>query len=92
MRSNHAAAETIRALISAVPDNRLRELFLELALTALAVPAVEEPKPAARNARRRRARGKGCAEARASTGRPPAPCLSRHAQRQAPRETTAGHA
>lgn len=58
MRSNPAAADTIRALIAAVPDNRLREIFLELALTALAVPAAEEPKPA-RNGRRRRARGKG---------------------------------
>jgi hypothetical protein len=46
-------------LIAAIPDNRLRELFLELALAALAVPAVEEPRPAARNGRRRRSRGKG---------------------------------
>ena len=42
-----AAADTIRTLIAAVPDERLRELFLELALAALAVPAVEEPKGAA---------------------------------------------
>ena len=59
MRPNPAAADTIRTLIAAVPDDRLRELFLELALAALAVPAVEEPKPAARNGRRRRGRGKG---------------------------------
>jgi hypothetical protein len=54
-----AAADTIRTLIAAVPDERLRELFLELALAALAVPAVEAPKPAPRNGRRRRGRGKG---------------------------------
>jgi hypothetical protein len=59
MRPNPAAADTIRTLIAAVPDDRLRELFLELALAALAVPSVEEPKPAPRNGRRRRNRGKG---------------------------------
>ena len=59
MRPTNEAAKTVRTLISAIPDNRLRELFLELALAALAVPAVEEPKGAARNARRRRGRGKG---------------------------------
>jgi len=59
MRPTIAADATVRALIAAVPDNRLRELFLELALAALSVPAVEEPKPAARNGRRRRSRGKG---------------------------------
>lgn len=59
MRPHPAAATTVRALIAAVPDNRLRELFLELALAALAVPAVEEPKPAARNGRRHRGGGKG---------------------------------
>ena len=59
MRPTTTAADTIRTLIAAVPDDRLRELFLELALAALAVPAVEEPKPAARNGRRRRSRGKG---------------------------------
>jgi hypothetical protein len=48
-----AAADTIRTLIAAVPDDRLRELFLEFALAALAVPAVEEPKPAPRNGRLR---------------------------------------
>jgi hypothetical protein len=58
MRPTIAAADTIRTLIAAVPDDRLRELFLEFALAALAVPAVEEPKPAARNGRRR-GRGKG---------------------------------
>jgi hypothetical protein len=58
MRPNIAADATVRALIAAIPDNRLRELFLELALAALAVPAVEAPKPAAHNGRRRR-RGKG---------------------------------
>ena len=59
MRPHPAAADTIRTLIAAVPDERLRELFVELALAALAVPAVEAPKPAPRNGRRRRARGKG---------------------------------
>jgi hypothetical protein len=59
MRPHPAAADTIRTLIAAIPDDRLRELFIELALAALAVPAVEEPKPAARNGRRRRGRGKG---------------------------------
>jgi hypothetical protein len=59
MRPNPAAADTIRTLIAAVPDDRLREIFLDLALAALAVPAVAEPKPAARNGRRRRGRGKG---------------------------------
>jgi hypothetical protein len=54
-----AAADTIRTLIAAVPDDRLREIFLELALAALAVPAVAEPKGAPRNGRRRRGRGKG---------------------------------
>ena len=54
-----AAADTLRTLIAAVPDDRLRELFLDLALAALAVPAVEEPKEAPRNGRRRRGRGKG---------------------------------
>ena len=59
MRPTTTAADTIRTLIAAVPDERLRELFLDLALTALdAVPAVEEPKPAPRNGRRR-SRGKG---------------------------------
>jgi hypothetical protein len=58
MRTTTAAADTIRTLIAAVPDERLREIFLELALAALAGPAVEQPKPAARNGRRRR-RGKG---------------------------------
>ena len=46
MRPTIAAADTVRTLIAAIPDDRLRELFLELALAALAVPAVEEPKPA----------------------------------------------
>ena len=59
MRPTTAAADTIRTLIAAVPDERLRELFLELALATLAVPAVEAPKPAPRNGRRRRGRGKG---------------------------------
>jgi hypothetical protein len=59
MRPTSAAATTVRALIAAVPDDRLHELFLEFALAALAVPAVEEPKPAPRNGRRRRGRGKG---------------------------------
>jgi hypothetical protein len=59
MRPNPAAADTIRTLIAAVPDNRLRELFVELALAALAVPASDDPKPAARNGRRRRGHGKG---------------------------------
>ena len=59
MRPNPAAADTIRTLIAAVPDDRLRETLLDLALAALAVPAIEEPKPAARNGRRRRSRGKG---------------------------------
>ena len=58
MRPTTAAADTIRILIAAVPDDRLRELFLELALAALAVPAADAPKPA-RNGRRRRGRGKG---------------------------------
>jgi hypothetical protein len=57
MRPTTAAADTIRTLIAAVPDDRLREIFLDLALAALAVPAVEEPKPAARNGRPPRARG-----------------------------------
>ena len=57
MRPTIAADATVRALIAAVPDDRLRELFLELALAALAIPAVEEPKPAARNGRRRRGKG-----------------------------------
>ena len=59
MRPHPAAADTIRTLIAAVPGDRLRELFLELALAALAVPAVEEPKPAVRNGRRRLRRSKG---------------------------------
>ena len=54
----HSAADTIRTLVAAVPDDRLRELFLDLALATLAVPFVEEPRPA-RNGRRRRGRGKG---------------------------------
>jgi hypothetical protein len=57
MRPTIAADATVRALIAAVPDDRLRELFLELALAALAIPAVEEPKPAARNGRHRRGKG-----------------------------------
>jgi hypothetical protein len=58
MRPHPAAADTIRTLIAAIPDDRLRELFVELALAALAVPAVEDQKPA-RNGRRRLRRGKG---------------------------------
>lgn len=54
-----AAAITVRALIAAVPDERLREIFLDLALAALVVPAVEEPKGAPRSGRRRRSLGKG---------------------------------
>ena len=46
MRPTTAADATVRTLINAIPDNRLRELFLELALAAIAVPAVKEPKPA----------------------------------------------
>jgi hypothetical protein len=38
-----AAADTIRALISAIPDDRLRELFIELALRTLACPAAATP-------------------------------------------------
>lgn len=58
MRPTTAADATVRTLINAIPDNRLRELFLELALAAIAVPAVKEPKPAARNGRRHSGRGK----------------------------------
>jgi hypothetical protein len=58
MRPTTAAADTVRSLIAAIPDDRLRELFLELALAALAVPPSEDPKPA-HNGRRRRGRGKG---------------------------------
>jgi hypothetical protein len=36
MRPTTAAATTVRALIAAVPDDRLRELFVELAFTTLA--------------------------------------------------------
>jgi hypothetical protein len=54
-----AAAITVRALIAAIPDNRLRELFLELALAALANSAAEAPKGPARNGRRRNARAGG---------------------------------
>jgi hypothetical protein len=58
MRPTTIAADvTVRALIAAIPDDRLRELFLELALAALAVPAVVE-KQVPRNDRRR-SRGKG---------------------------------
>jgi hypothetical protein len=67
MRPTTAAADTIRTLIAAVPDDRLRELFVEFALAALAVPAVAEPKEAPRNGRRRRSRGKG---ARRGKGKP----------------------
>jgi hypothetical protein len=58
MRPTIAADVTVRALIAAIPDDRLRELFLELALAALAVPAVVE-KQVPRNGRRRRGSGKG---------------------------------
>jgi hypothetical protein len=53
MRPN-PAANTIRALLAAIPDDRLREIFLDL---ALAIPAIEEPKGAPRNGRRRRRKG-----------------------------------
>jgi hypothetical protein len=56
MRPHPAAADTIRTLIAAVPDDRLREIFLDLALAALSVPAVEEP---SRNGRRRKAASAG---------------------------------
>ena len=52
MRPTIAADATVRALIAAIPDDRLRELFLELALAALAVPAVVE-KQVPHNGRRR---------------------------------------
>jgi hypothetical protein len=67
MRPNPAAADTIRTLIAAVPDERLRELFLELALAALAVL------PSKRKSRLRAtdddvvAGAKACVGARAST-------------------------
>src|SRR5262245_36869362 len=53
MRPSPAAATTVRTLIAAIPDDRLRELFVELALNALAIPASAEPKQAPRNGRRR---------------------------------------
>jgi hypothetical protein len=59
MRPTNTAATTVRTLIAAIPNDRLRELFLDLALTALAVPAVKEPKGAPRSGRRRLRRGKG---------------------------------
>jgi hypothetical protein len=61
MRPQPAAADTT------VPDDRFRELFLDLALAALSVPAVDEPKGAPRNGRRRRGRGKGWVAAKART-------------------------
>ena len=45
MRPTTAAAHTIRTLVAAVPDDRLREIFLALALAALAGPAVEKGNP-----------------------------------------------
>jgi hypothetical protein len=58
MRPHPATADTIRALIAAIPDDRLRELFVELTLAALTVPFSEDPKAAPHNGRRR-GRGKG---------------------------------
>ena len=84
-----AAADTIRTLIAAVPDDRLREIFLELALAALAVPAVEEPRPAARNGRPAPGprQGRPARQGQAQD-RPTPPCLARRAQRQASGEAT----
>ena len=43
MRPHPAAATTVRTLIAAIPDDRLRELFIELALSTLACPAAATP-------------------------------------------------
>jgi hypothetical protein len=60
MRSTSAVTATLRALIAAIPDDRLRELFVELALTAFACrsASVRSAEPPANGRRRGRPPGR----------------------------------
>jgi hypothetical protein len=50
MRASSAAAATLRTLIAAIPDDRLRDLFIGLVLNSLTSPPPRTAQPTSRSA------------------------------------------